>query len=79
MEPVDFGQLFEDFRDGDSDSITWRVERDWIEEGKSFSADAMDGLRDLMLTFVGARIMAAWRRRNEPPSVVTIRMEVEVG
>ena len=72
-------QLYEAFKSGDSDRMDFRVERARIEPERSFSAEAMAEVTQGVTLFIGARIMAAWEKRQEPPSVVTIRVEVEAA
>jgi hypothetical protein len=71
-------ERFDDYRAGDSDEFTFKVERQTIQEGKSFSADAMDALLVELGTFIGGRIMARWDNTGEPPSVLRVDVRVEV-
>jgi hypothetical protein len=62
----------------DSDAWTFRMERAYLQEGRSFSEEGMDAITSAVVLFIGARIMARWEGTTEPPSMVEVRVEVEV-
>lgn len=76
---LDQKQLFDALRQGESDTAEFVVEKDHIEPGRTFSADAMAFVTEQLTIFVGARIMAAWDRRSEPPSRCSIIVTVEAS
>lgn len=73
-------KLFESFSDpAGKNKMVFEVRRVNIEDGKSFSKDACDGLMDQIFLFVGARILARWKGTKEPPSIVKVEVKVNAG
>ena len=70
--------VFEAFRSQDSDQVTLVIERGFIEPGKSFSVEAIEVVRNQLILFIGARLMAAWDKRGVPPTRCKINMEMEI-
>lgn len=62
----------------DGETIVFTVEREMIEPGRTFSADAMDALVQLTTAWIGTRVMRRWAATSEPPSAVTVTVTVEV-
>ena len=58
------------------DDYTFTATRTRIEPGKSFSIEALEGLRELVWLFIGARLVGRWEATGEPPTVLTVRVEV---
>jgi len=55
----------------------FRIERDTIEAGRTFSADALDDLVALLRLWVATRIEARWEHTGEPPTVLDVSIRVE--
>jgi len=70
---------FEQFLEIDGPEMDFVVQRDSIEEGTSFSAEALDAVSDQIIMWMGSRILRAWNQRNEPPSHLKISVSVEVA
>lgn len=56
----------------------FRIERESVEPGQSFSASAMEGLLTNIKFYIGSQVLARWEARNEPPTVLVVKVEVEV-
>lgn len=61
------------------DTMTFTIKRVSVEEGKSFSKEALDELGEQVMLFIGARIMARWKRSKEPPTIAAISVTVKAG
>lgn len=59
------------------DRYTFNVERETIQPGLTFSAEAMDEVTELLRIFVGARVLHRWDTSKEPPTALSITVEVE--
>lgn len=70
---------YEILLDVDGNEIELTVEKLEVEFGRSFSADALSGLHDQMIAYVGTRIMRRWNETGEPPTFVRVEMRVTVG
>lgn len=79
MNEAERRELYEAWVRGDRDDMNFVVERGEIVEGRTFSAEAMEGMLDGLGLFVGARIMARWKRTGEPPSRVSVQVVVEAS
>lgn len=55
------------------------VGRGSIQEGRSFSQEAIEELHADMVSWVGTRIMRRWERTQEPPTYLKVVVTVEVG
>lgn len=75
MEEPEVRDWFQTFKDGGSDQVTLVIERATVEPGTSFSEEALEAVRNQMILFVGARLMAAWDQRHVPPT----RCEINIG
>lgn len=58
------------------DSLNLRLERAFIEHGKTFSEEAMNRVLSELGLFVLARIKSRWDRTGEPPMAVSINVQV---
>jgi hypothetical protein len=67
---------FNEWRDGDTDTLEVVVQREHLEPGRSFSVDAMRAIANQLTMFVGARILRRWNDTEEPPTVVNITVTV---
>jgi hypothetical protein len=65
----------------DADGSTLEVElgRGEVQSGRSFSESALDNLNHDMATWVGTRIVRRWNATGEPPTLLRVRLTVEVG
>lgn len=63
----------------EGEEIILEVGRDTIQEGRSFSEEAMEELNDQILAWIGSRVMRRWDATSEPPSVLRVEMKVTVG
>lgn len=71
--------FYDKFLDMDGTGLDMEVTRTRDDPGVSFSSEAMNQLDLQMMTWVGTRIMRRWMATNEPPTVVRVSIEVEVG
>lgn len=62
--------------DMSGDSIDLEVQRNRIEHGLTFSADAMEKLYDEIVVWVGTRIARRWDETNEPPTLLRVELRV---
>jgi hypothetical protein len=60
-------------------AIDVEVVRVTIEEGRTFSADAMEDLNESLMAWVGTRVMRRWEATHEPPSALRVTVTVEVS
>ena len=58
---------------------SFAIERETIEEGRSFSSEAVDDLLVLVGLWIGSRIMRRWDETSEPPTVLDVSVTVDVG
>lgn len=61
------------------DKLELTVERSTLQVGRSFSEEALDHLFAQMETWVGTRIVRRWDRTGEPPTIMTVKLEVIVS
>ena len=62
----------------DGQEAEFEIHRETIQEGRTFSAEAMAGLDAQLMAWVGTRIMRRWDTTNEPPTVVRVSIVVDV-
>lgn len=62
----------------ETETFHFHIERKVIQEGKTFSKDAMHETFRLMAAWVEARILTRWETTGEPPSVCDIDVTVKV-
>ncbi len=79
MNAKEQNEMFDMMLAGDADTTEFEVFRQVIQEGRSFSPEAMENLFDCMRTFVGARMMARWQKTKEPPTVMKVTVTVEAS
>lgn len=58
----------------DGEVCRWKIDKENIQRGRTFSREAMDLIATQMLAFVEGRIMARWDQTGEPPT----HLEVEI-
>lgn len=58
------------------DFLNLRLERAFIEPGKTFSPGGLHSVLEELTTFVLARIKSRWDRTGEPPTAVSINVQV---
>lgn len=61
------------------DALDIKVERASVQEGRTFSAEAMHDLSNTFNTFVMARLLARWDRLGEPPTALTVHVTLDIG
>ena len=61
------------------DHMTFRVQRGEVQQGRTFSAEALDEMHEQIGMFIGARILNRWQTTTEPPTIVTVKVDVIVG
>lgn len=59
--------------------VTFRVERGEVEEGQTFSPDAMKAVTGAMVEFVLTQVAKRWDQTNEPPTLLTVQLTCEVS
>ena len=72
-------ELYDAFLEMDGSYIELVVERTRDQHGRSFSVEAMEGLNDQVITWIGTRIMRRWNATNEPPTLLRVELRVTVG
>ena len=65
--------------EGDSDSVRIEVRRERIQEGRSFSEEAMHEAHVSIALFITARLLKRWETTKEPPSVMGIDIDLHFG
>lgn len=56
--------------------LTIRVDRTTVEEGRTFSAEALTEALDRMCRFVGESVQERWEETGEPPTHLEVVVEV---
>jgi hypothetical protein len=72
-------QYFEAFLETDANELNTTVQRETIQQGRTFSKEALDDLHDQMIAFVGAALKRRWDKTGEPPTHMEITLKVDVG
>lgn len=62
----------------DGPTVTIEVQREIVEEGRSFSAEALDHAAWTAKQWIGSRVMRRWNETGEPPTACKITVTVEV-
>lgn len=75
---IDPDEEFEAFKRQALDGLDIEIRRGRLEPGRSFSRPAMVDLVESVNRFIGACVASRWERTGEPPSVLKVRIEVEV-
>ena len=63
----------------DGPTLEIEVVRETIQEGRSFSSDAMDGAIESASAWIGSRVMRRWNETGEPPTALRITITVDVS
>lgn len=50
-----------------------------VQPGRSFSEEAIGELMEVVMIFIGTRVMQRWERTNEPPTFMRVSVKVEVA
>ena len=58
--------------------FTFRLERDNLQEGASFSAEGLATLSGHMSNYVRSQIYKKWALSGEPPSAMAIEVKVDI-
>lgn len=61
------------------EALTFSVERSTVEEGRTFSPDAIKTLSAAMIEFILAQVSKRWEQTNEPPTLLTVKIQCEVS
>jgi len=72
-------RMVERFRRANTDEMTFRVKREEVQEGASFSAQAMDEILQQVNLFIGARMIERWERTGEPPTIMDVKVSMAFG
>ena len=59
-------------------TFTFRIERDELEDNKSFSAHGMIELSSHILNFMQAQVYKKWSLSGEPPSAMAVKVTVDI-
>lgn len=76
---MDLDELLENFLQIDGDEFVFDLRRETLQEGRSFSPEAMDQINVAIATFIGSRLMRRWDRTGEPPTYMAVKVVVDVG
>jgi hypothetical protein len=58
--------------------VTFTIERDSIQEGRTFSPDAVKSLVGEMTVFILSQVSKRWEQANEPPTALMVTLQCEV-
>lgn len=73
---VNVAKWYAEMLSWDGTEASFEIKRTRVQEGATFSADAMDELNAQLVAFVGTRLMRRWKATNEPPSVLRVDITV---
>ena len=59
-------------------TFTFQIEREELEDNKSFSSTAMIELSSHMLNFIQAQVYKKWALSGEPPSAMSVKVKVDI-
>lgn len=59
--------------------LTFKIERGHVQPGRTFSPDAVKTLVATITEFIMTQVSVRWEQTNEPPSVMTVTVKVDVG
>jgi len=76
MSEANRERLWPEMMSVDGDIAHLVVERVTIQEGRTFSADAMEHLHDQFIVWVGTRLMRRWEQTGEPPTALLVEVRV---
>lgn len=72
-------KLYGDFYAMDEDTIALQVTRERVEEGKTFSKEAMELLQQELFIFIGARLCKSWETTGTIPqrlrAIITLQFD----
>lgn len=71
-------ELWRDMMAMDGDTLELEVVRAYMDAGRTFSPEAMNGLELRLWAWVGTRIARRWDQTDEPPTVVRVTVTVAV-
>lgn len=57
----------------------FKIERGFVQEGRTFSSEAMTALGNEMAKFVAHCIIDKWDKTGEPPTVMDIHVSVDAS
>lgn len=72
-------QKFDAMMSMDGQTLEFEVRRTEIDEGRSFSEEAMTALVDDVTRWIGTRLMRRWDQAGEPPTVMSVIVTVNCG
>lgn len=58
--------------------LTFTIERGHVEPGRTFSDDALKAVSAAMIEFVMTQVSKRWNETNEPPTVLTVKVQCDV-
>jgi hypothetical protein len=74
-------QLYQHCYNQPDNVMAFKIDKTRIEEGRSFSAEAIQLLREELLIFLGARLCKHWEQTGQPPvhmtALVTVTFDTE--
>lgn len=70
-------ELFDAFLTYDGNDYEFHVVRGTVEEGKTFSPEAIQHLANNMSAYVMSRVARRWDETNEPPTALSVKINVE--
>jgi len=65
------------FYDIDGQTMLFNIRRERIEPGRSFSAEALEGIMEGVKFWIGTRLMKMWDESGDPPVSLDITVTVE--
>lgn len=75
----DMGPGAQEWYDGDSDSLDVKVERAFIEPGRTLSPEAVHLLNLTITRFMLARMLRRWDDTGEPPTMVAVHVDMDIA
>lgn len=72
----DLGQ-YEPMKSMDGPTMIFTIRRVTIQDGRTFSEEALDGIIEGIRIWIGTRLMKSWDANGEPPVSMDITVTVE--
>lgn len=59
--------------------LTFQIERGDVQPGLTFSPDAIRAMTANVIEFVLTQVAKRWEQTNEPPTLLTVKVQCEVS
>lgn len=61
------------------ETVTFTIARDDIQADRTFSPEAIRALTASMIEFTLTQVAKRWEQTNEPPTMLTVKVQCEVS